>query len=99
MVYGDSVELYVQSFNDSRLEGENITYSAYLPFFTKGIVKKINDRPDRDEWIIKKDHSLFNKLHILEWWFIAFIMIPIIIPVVLYLTVERYFKSKKYVRV
>jgi hypothetical protein len=96
MVYGDSAELHVQSFDQTRIEGESIIYTAQLPFFTRGIIQKVNERPDRNEWIIKKDRSLFNKLHILEWWLIAVIMIPILIPVMFYLSIENYFKSKKY---
>jgi len=41
------------------------------------------------------DRSVINKFHVFEWWFIALLMIPIIIPVVTYSTIEKYFKLEK----
>lgn len=97
----DRIELYVDSHDEINwnLEGERLTYTAYVPFINNDkLIKKAGhkDKFELYEWIVKQDRSFLNKLNPIQWYIVFILLLPILIPVMAYLSIkENKFKRKK----
>jgi len=98
IIYTDSITLYIQSYDSmNRIrEGESLTYGAQLPFFNdKKTRKEFENTSLKNEWIIARDKSIINKLNHVQWWIVAFILLPVVIPVLTFLWFHEKYKEKK----